>query len=375
MGLIAKVPHKTLEGRTIEIGTSSVFMKDDTELHASFFPPEWWPQSGVQLTWPHLATDWKDVMPEVTECYVKMAYEISSSEILLIVSPEPQEVERLLQERLPKKALRNIRYFQCPTNDTWARDHGFITVITDKKPELLDFQFNGWGKKFAADLDNAINKQLFDHNVVKGTYKDCLHFVLEGGSLESDGRGTLMTTTHCLLTKERNPQWNKAEIEEKLKDLLHVQRVVWLDHGHLEGDDTDGHIDTLARFCPNDTIVYTQCTDTQDAHYEELHLMEEQLKALRTLEGKPYTLIPVPLPDAMVADGERLPSTYANFLIMNDKLLFPTYNQPVKDEKARKALEKAFPKYEICGIDCCVLVLQHGSLHCSTMQFPSGILK
>lgn len=374
MGLISKKPSADLSAIPFHLALKEDESTGQHSHLSSFFPPEWYPKSGVQLTWPHAETDWRDILPEVTQCYIRMAYEISTDEKLVIVHPHTEEVKAILEERLPQRALQNIQYFECPTNDTWARDHGFITIYRDNKPVLLDFQFNGWGNKFSADLDNAINKRLFESRIVCGEYADCLDFVLEGGSLETDGEGTLLTTSQCLLNPNRNPRLNKQEIEERLKAELHVKHILWLNHGELTGDDTDSHIDTLARFCPNHTILYTRCTDKQDEQYAGLLLMEEELKSFRTAEDKPYRLIPLPLPDAITRNGERLPATYANFLVTNKKVLLPIYNQTEKDGMAVQAVQKAFPRHEIRPIDCTALIIQHGSLHCSTMQYPKNVI-
>lgn len=375
MALQYKVPASGMDERWWQARFEEPIGTEDTEIRNTFMPAEWFPQSGVQLTWPHAETDWCDMLEEVTECYIKMAYEIASREPLLIVTPEQKKVERLLRERLPSHILSQIIWCECPTNDTWARDHGFITLLHADGPELLDFCFNGWGMKFAADKDNQINRCLFRNGVMNGNYCNCLDFVFEGGSIESDGRGTLLTTSECLLSPNRNDHLSRADIEERLKKQLHADRVLWLDHGYLAGDDTDSHIDTLARLCPNDTIAYVKCEDTTDEHYEELHLMEEQLQTFRTANEQPYRLIALPIPDAVYdEDGVRLPATYANFLVVNKAVLMPTYNQPIHDEQAIKALQKAFPKHEIVGIDCRPLIKQHGSLHCCTMQFPITVL-
>ncbi len=343
--------------------------------HRRTMPAEWFPQSGVQLTWPHSGTDWAYMLDEVTECYLRMAYEIATRETLLIVTPEPDAVRKLLENRLPHRATDHIIYKECPTNDTWARDHAFISVLAPSGPELLDFRFNGWGGKFNATLDNAINRHIHRDGTVKGRYIDQLGFELEGGSIESDGCGTLLTTSTCLLNPNRNPEYTKEQITLKLQDCLGIDRILWLDHGNLAGDDTDAHIDTLARLCPDDTIMYVACDDKSDIHYEELRLMEEQLQTFLTPSGQPFRLVSLPLPDAIYdEDGERLPATYANFLIMNSAVLYPTYGQPAKDEAARRALSKVFSKMDLVGIDCCPLIKQHGSLHCATMQYPKGIL-
>ncbi len=375
MSLIAHPPVQKTSELDLYLFTRGDKESVEFRLHRRTIPAEWFPQSGVQLTWPHAATDWAYMLDEVTECYIRMAYEIAIRETLLIVTPEPKAVEELLTQRLPRRATEHIIYMECPTNDTWARDHAFITVLSPGKAELLDFRFNGWGGKFEAGLDNAINHRLFEAGMVRGSYIDLLDFELEGGSIESDGCGTLLTTSTCLLNPNRNASLDKVQITQKLQDALGIDRVLWLDHGNLAGDDTDAHIDTLARLCPNNTIAYVACSDKEDMHYEELRLMEEQLKTFCTAEGEPFRLVPLPLPDAIYdEEGERLPATYANFLIVNGAVLYPTYNQPENDKKAHRALQSIFEKYEIVGIDCCPLIRQHGSLHCTTMQYPKGVL-
>ena len=301
---------------------------------------EWEHQSMVQLTWPHEGTDWAPILDEITAVYENMASEIRKREPLLIVD-------------------------SIPHNDTWARDHGFITVEEDSVLFLLDFKFNGWGEKFEATLDNEINKHLYEQGLVKGTYEDRLDFVLEGGSIESDGKGTVFTTECCLMAPHRNQPLTKEEIEERLKEWLGAERIVWLQHGSLIGDDTDGHIDTLVRICPNDTLLYTG----GDKDHPDLAEMEKELQDLQTLDGKPYRLLKLPLPRPIYDDGDRLPATYANYLIVNGAVLVPTYNQPDLDQKAMDVIQQAFPDREIVGIDCCAVIKQHGSLHCCTMQY------
>lgn len=334
-----------------------------------YLPSEWHEQEFVQLTWPHRETDWAPIYNEVVECYCNMAREIAKRESLLIVAQYPDEVKEQLKAH--NVSMDNIRIFECETNDTWARDHGFISCLDEGKRILLDYQFNGWGMKFAANLDNQISKKMYKGNAVDGTYNNCLDFVLEGGSIESDGKGTILTTASCLLAPNRNDTLDYERIGERLFEDFNAERILWLEHSWLAGDDTDGHVDTVARLCPNDTIAYVQCLDKDDEHYTELHAMEEEIKAFTTTEGKPYNLIPLPMPDACYWEGERLPATYANFLIMNGAVLMPTYSQPENDAFAKSQLQKAFPDREIVGIDCSVLIKQHGSLHCCTMQYPT----
>lgn len=301
---------------------------------------EWEPQSAVQLTWPHKDTDWAPILPEITAVYEEMKREIESRETVVVVD-------------------------DIPHNDTWARDHGFITVEENGQLILLDFKFNGWGEKFAAELDNDINRQLYEQQLVKGIYESHLDFVLEGGSIESDGKGTIFTTTCCLMAPHRNQPLTQQEIEQQLKEWLGAERIVWINHGSLIGDDTDGHIDTLVRIAPNDTLLYIGADD----EHPDLLLMEQELQQLRTIDGHPYRLLRLPMPRPIYDDGERLPPTYANYLVINGAVLVPTYNQPDLDQEAISTIGKAFPDREIIGIDCRAVIRQHGSLHCCTMQY------
>ncbi|KAA6344473.1 putative agmatine deiminase [termite gut metagenome] len=333
-----------------------------------YLPAEWYLQSGIQLTWPHEGTDWKPMLAEVQECFVHIAREIAKRERLLIVAPEPEKVKQVLTNP------SNVSFLQCPTDDTWARDHGAITVLEDGAPVLLDFTFNGWGLKFASGKDNRITRQAVECGMLKGRYENRLEFVLEGGSIESNGQGTLLTTSACLLSPGRNGQITQREIENYLLPTFGLRQILWLDYGYLAGDDTDSHIDTLARFCSPDTIAYVKCIHPRDEHYEALLKMEEQLKSFRLPDGKPFRLLPLPMAEEIIEADERLPATYANFLIMNEAVLYPTYNQMNNDEEAKEVLQEAFPKRQVIGIDCRALIKQHGSLHCVTMQYPVGVL-
>ncbi len=306
MGIMVGLPSPSGSEKDLQLNFGKN-MTVQVEMRAPHLPAEWHLQSGIQLTWPHAGTDWAYMLKEVQECFVNIAREIAKRELLLIVTPEPEEVKKQIVATVN---MDNVRFLRCETNDTWARDHGAITMIDTGNPSLLDFTFNGWGLKFASELDNLITGQAVKAGALKGQYIDCLDFVLEGGSIESDGMGTLLTTTECLLSPHRNGKLNQVEIEEYLKSTFHLQKVLWLDHGYLAGDDTDSHI-----------------------------------------------------------------ATYANFLIMNDAILYPTYQQPDNDRKAGEVLQQAFPKHQVIGIDCRALIKQHGSLHCVTMQYPSGVIQ
>ncbi|GHT84242.1 hypothetical protein FACS18947_1410 [Bacteroidia bacterium] len=330
-------------------------------------PAEWTLQNAVILTWPHEKTDWKDNLDEVIPCFASISREILKRENLLIVCPSAKEVKQALGE----VDYSRITFREIPSNDTWSRDHGPISIFVNEVPYILDFTFNGWGLKFPANHDNQITRKLYESKAFspETLYRSMLHVVLEGGSIESDGEGTILTTTQCLLSANRNDYKSKAEIADYLGMIFGAQRILWLNHGYLAGDDTDSHIDTLARFCDQDTIAYVQCADESDEHFAELALMEKELQKFKTSEGESYRLIPLPMAKPVYFEGERLPATYANFLIINGAVLLPFYDSPL-DEVARQKLQEAFPAREIIGIDCRSLIKQHGSLHCVTMQIP-----
>ncbi len=340
-----------------------------------FFPPEWYPQSAIQLTWPHPDTDWDYMLEEVTACYVNIAVEILKRQKLIVVCHNAETVKYELKEY--KDLFRNLTLVELPTNDTWARDHSGISVINNGKKQVYDFTFNGWGLKFASNHDNQISRGLFKNGIFKSDVEliNKKDFALEGGALESDGKGTLLTTSECLLSANRNSFMSKDEIEKYLKEVFGLNKILWLNHGYLSGDDTDSHIDTLARYCDEHTIVYVKCENKKDEHYEALAKMEEQLKTFTDYQGNPYKLISLPMAKAVYdEDNERLPATYANFLIMNDVVLLPFYNDQERDTEAKEKLEIAFPTREIIGIDCSSLIRQHGSLHCITMQYPDNFV-
>ena len=333
-------------------------------------PAEWEHSDAVILAWPHADTDWAATLDDVVRCYVDMAEAIQAHSRLIIVAPDTAAPRRALSH-IPAD---RISFADILTNDTWTRDYGPITVDVDGQPVALDFQFNGWGLKFAADLDNLVTRQLHRRGLLAPTIENHLGFTLEGGSIESDGEGTIFTTRCCLLAPHRNQPLTAQQIEDRLKEYLGAERIVWLHHGSLIGDDTDGHIDTLVRICPDDTLLYTG----GDEAHPDLYEMEHELQTLRTIEGKPYRLLKLPLPrpiyDTTAISHQpsainRLPATYANYLVINGAVLVPTYNQPDLDQEAMHVIQQAFPDREIVGIDCRAVIKQHGSLHCCTMQY------
>ncbi len=327
------------------------------------------------LTWPHAHSDWAPVLAAVEPVFVAIALAIAQREKILIACYD-EDHKRHVATRLQAAGLSAHRLLLhiADSNDTWARDHGPISVSCSGETRLLDFTFNGWGDKYPADLDNHVTRRLHTAGAFGHTPLERVDLVLEGGSIEVDGSGSLLTTRRCLLAPTRNPGMSQAQLEQQLGEHLGVTRVLWLEHGYLAGDDTDSHIDTLARYCDVNTIAYVQCDDPQDEHYAELKAMERELHALRSISGEPYRLVPLPWPRAKLDEGgARMPATYANFLIINDAVLVPTYNDPA-DVIALARLRTCFPGREIIGIDCLPLIQQHGSLHCVTMQLPAGVL-
>jgi agmatine deiminase len=335
-------------------------------------PAEWEAQDGVLLAWPHADSDWHPILDEVEPVFVHIATRISRFEKVLIVAPEPQAVAEILRQA--GALMERVRLYALPGNDTWSRDFGPITVLQKGRPLLLDFGFNGWGLKFASNFDNQITRLLHEAGAFGKTERRSIGLILEGGSIESDGCGTILTTAECLLNPNRNPHLDRSEIEAALAPLLGADHFLWLEHGYLAGDDTDSHVDTLARLCPDDTISYVRCDDPEDEHFDALGRMEKELQALRTRDGRPYRLNPLPWPCPRYdEEGQRLPATYANYLVVNGAVLVPTYRD-LNDAAALAAIGDAFPGRQIIGVDCLPLILQHGSLHCVTMQIPQGVL-
>jgi agmatine deiminase len=334
-------------------------------------PAEWETQDGVLLAWPHPASDWHSCLDQVEPVFAAIIATISRFERVVLVAPDAAAAGSRLAEA--GADLSRISTYPIPSNDTWARDFGPISVLEEDRPVLLDFGFNGWGLKFAADLDNLLSRRLAEDGAFAAPLRTT-GLILEGGSIESDGRGTILTTAECLLHPNRNPHLSRQELEERLAGLFGANHFLWLENGYLAGDDTDSHVDTLARLCPDDTILYVACDDPADEHYPALTAMAEELRAFRTRDGRPFRLLPLPWPATAYDDeGSRLPATYANFLVINGAVLVPTYGDP-RDASALATVAAAFPGREIIGIDCRPLILQHGSLHCVTMQLPKGVL-
>jgi len=323
-------------------------------------PAEFEEQSFIQVVFPHKKSDWSEYLEEAEKNFVDIINAIAKYQQCLVVCDDLSSVQAHFTSHA------NIHFVEVPTNDTWARDSSAITVYEDGEPLLLDFTFTAWGGKFDAGLDNEMSSRLASFYDAPMKRVD---FILEGGAIESNGKGTLLITSECVFNPNRNAKFSREESLNILKEEFGVSNIVSLEHGYLKGDDTDSHIDTLARFVDEETIVYLRCEDEKDEHFTELKKMEEELKQLKDQDGKAFKLVPLPFTRAIYDEDDRLPATYANFLVLNKAVLVPVYKD-TKDQEALKTLQEVFPSRKIIPVDCSTLIRQHGSLHCVTMQFP-----
>lgn len=336
------------------------------------FPAEWEPQSAVLIAWPHADTDWAERLGEVEETYIALVAAITRyQDVVICVADADLQTYAEARLRSARIDLGRVRFIEVEYDDTWLRDSGPITLRDGDGFRLLDFRFTGWGGKFEASRDDELVTNLSDVGAFRKSVRQHIDFALEGGAIDTDGAGTLLSTWQCL--HERHPDVDRELLTGKLSEWLQQQRVLWLDHGYLEGDDTDAHIDTLARFAAPDAIVFQACDDPADSHYGELQAMAAELAALRTVDGKPYRLFPLPWAKPIVDEGRRLAASYANFLIINGAVLMPVYGDTA-DAAAAGVLEQAFPDREIIAVPCRPLIWQNGSLHCITMQLPQGVM-
>jgi agmatine/peptidylarginine deiminase len=335
-------------------------------------PAEWEAQAGILLAWPHAGTDWAERLADVEVTYSALVAAITQFEPALICVASGEI--RAQAEKLLKKAkvdLARVRFIEIDYDDTWLRDSGPITLTHAAEFCLNDYHFTGWGGKFAASRDDQLIEGLVAREVFAKAEHVRIDWALEGGAIESDGAGTILTTWRCL--QQRHPTQPRAEMTEILKQSLAADRVLWLEHGYLEGDDTDAHIDTLARFAPDGSIVYQACDDSSDVHHVELTRMGDELAALRRIDGSPYQLRPLPWAEP-IRDGERrLAASYANYLVLNGAVLVPAYDD-IADAHAAEIIGLAHPGRRIVQVPCRALIWQNGSLHCVTMQLPQGVL-
>ena len=341
----------------------------DTKLR---FPAEWEPQAAILIAWPHAATDWAERLGEVEETYIALVAAITRFQpVLICVADDDVETYAEIRLRSNRVDMTHVRFVTVAYDDTWLRDSGPITLRDGNHFRLLDFCFTAWGGKFEASQDDRLVEALSTQGVFGSTPRQRIEFALEGGAIETDGDGTLLTTWQCL--HERHPGLDRAELSAKLADWLQQDRVLWLDHGAREGDDTDAHIDTLARFAPGNAIVFQACDDAADSHYADLKAMADDIAALRSKDGQPYRLFPLPWAKPVWDAGRRLAASYANYLIINGAVLMPAYGD-ANDASAAAVLAQAYPGREVVPVPCRALIWQNGSLHCITMQLPQGLL-
>ena len=336
------------------------------------FPAEWEPQAAILIAWPNAETDWAERLAEVEETYIALvAAIVRFQRVVICVADDDVETYAEMRLRSNRIDMDRVRFVTVAYDDTWLRDSGPISLRDGNGFRLLDFRFTGWGGKFDASDDDRLVERLTAQDVFTTQDRQTIDFALEGGAIETDGEGTLLTTWQCL--HERHPDASREELTDKLSGWLKQDRVLWLDHGALEGDDTDAHIDTLARFAASDAIVFQACDDETDSHYADLKAMADEIAALRTRDGKPYRLFPLPWAQPVIDEDRRLAASYANFLIVNGAVLMPAYGDAA-DDAAAAVLAQAFPNREIVQVPCRPLIWQNGSLHCITMQLPEGLV-
>lgn len=335
-------------------------------------PAEWEPQSAVLIAWPHAGTDWAERLAQVEETYIALVAAIVRFEPVVICVVD-DDVEAYARARLASARvdMQQVRFVAAPYDDTWLRDSGPLTLRDGGEFRLLDFRFTGWGGKFESGQDDRLVEHLDTVRLFRNSTRQAIDFALEGGAIDTDGAGTLLTTWQCL--HERHPTATREQLSAWLSDWLQQDRVLWLEHGALEGDDTDAHIDTLARFAPSDAIVFQACDDPDDSHYAGLQAMADEIAALRTADGQPYRQFPLPWARPILDKGRRLAASYANFLVINGAVLIPVYDDPA-DAGAQAVLGEVFPDREIVPVPCRPLIWQNGSLHCITMQLPKGLI-
>lgn len=333
---------------------------------------EWAPQSGILLVWPHSNSDWKNNLTEIEQTYIEICEAITPSQRVLILCYDKIHQSHI-KKILKHHSISDESYVLtiCKTNDTWCRDYGPISTHCDGKLRLNSFVFNGWDNKYNAELDNTASKNLHQEGLFGSTELLNRNFILEGGSIDCDGHNTLLTTSQCLL--KRHPDKNKNEIEGTLKKYLGITTVHWLDHGQLSGDDTDAHIDNLARFVNKETIVYSACDNEMHPDYDALKRMEAELKKIKQRNNTPYNLVPIYLPKTIEHNKQILPASYVNFVITNDTILVPCFNDS-KDDAARTTFQHCFPEHRIMSINSIPLIKQFGGLHCATMNLAAGVL-
>ena len=323
------------------------------------FIAEFEEQSFTQIIFPHKDTDWVEYLDEAENTFINIINEIIKYQKCLVICADIKYAKSKFDKN------NNLYFIEYKTDDTWARDCSSLCIEENSEVKLLDFTFNGWGNKFEAIKDNLLTKNISKYYSSK---LKTIDFILEGGAVESNGAGIILTTSTCM--QNRNSKLNSSEITQKLKDMFGANYILYLNHGYLAGDDTDSHIDTLARFIDEKTIMYVECTDKEDEHFNELKLMKSELKEFAKIYN--FKLIPLLMSDAIYLKNKRLPATYANFLFVNGAVLVPTYGVK-QDKEVLNIFRDTFKDRDIIPINCSTLIKQHGSLHCVTMNFARGV--
>ena len=332
-----------------------------------YFPAEWHKHEGTWLSYPHNENSWPGKIDTIFPSYHKFIAELSKSEIVNI-NVEDEAAKETITEALSelKADLSRVKFHFFRTNDAWCRDHGPAFVLKANQKALINWDYNAWGGKYPCELDNLIPLKIAEEMNLEVFHP---HIVMEGGSIDVNGCGTLLTTTACLLNPNRNPLLSQGEIEEKLCQYYNVDKVIWLGEG-IEGDDTDGHVDDITRFVNPTTVVTVVEENKNDANYQVLQDNLSLLKTARLQDGKQLDIVELPMPSAVVWDDMRLPASYANFYIANKAVIVPTYRCD-NDEKALCILESLFPDRKIVGIDSTDIIWGLGSFHCFSQQEPS----
>ncbi|MFW5816385.1 MAG: agmatine deiminase family protein [Wenzhouxiangella sp.] len=329
--------------------------------HTDFrLPAEWEEQSATLLAWPHPASDWSERLPGIQQEYVQLVQAITRRQPVVLLVPPSHDNSEEARERLG--ALPGLHLAQMPYDDTWCRDYGPITLVSAGERLALDFRFDGWGGKYPAARDNRVNTLLARHALFSRLGFRQYLFELEGGAIESDGQGTLLVNWHCL--HERHPHLSRPEIEYELRALLNAERVLGIDIEPMPGDDTDGHIDTLARFVSVETIAWQQPPDSARSA-----VLKGQLEALERADGQAYALLELPNPDGV---DPTLPANYVNFLFVNGACLVPAYGVAA-DVEARELLQAALPDREVESVPSAVMIEQYGGPHCASMHIPAAL--
>ncbi|HEY0246276.1 MAG TPA: agmatine deiminase family protein [Mucilaginibacter sp.] len=334
-----------------------------------FFPAEWHPHTATWLSWPHKKESWPGKINTIYKPYCEFIKAVSESELVRInVADEQMQAFAINELNKVGIDLNKIQFFSFPTNDAWCRDHGPAFLINNetKQKAIVDWGYNAWGGKYPPfDLDDVIPTKIGNHFNLP-VYNPGI--VMEGGSVDFNGKGTILTTTACLLNKNRNPHLNQQQIETYLHNYYGAEQILWLGDG-IVGDDTDGHIDDITRFVTEDTIVTVVEENKNDDNY---HILQDNLKTLKTmrlLNGKQLDIIELPMPDAVIYEDQRLPASYANFYIGNAAVVVPTYRCN-KDDKALEILQGCFPERKVIGIDSTDIIWGLGSFHCLSQQEP-----